>query len=327
MTRASEETPRDVRRYDQVCEGQQPSASIAVRFVGSAGAPITPDFGFSMPQRLDETRRLGNGGTEPSHGAPYEGGQSLVVGRAFIGAVRAGLATLLHHMGCAFRSGGKGVQRPTPARGRRCRGAVVRVVAGLARVIVIVAVLGSLAAAGAMLCALHDFPSEKPVGGNNESSLILQAANGETVGRVGPLKLADAARTDLFVSIEDRQFFDHPGFDPRGILRVIQRNIALGTIVQGASTITQQLVKMRFLGHERTLLHKLREALPAVWLDVQLGKEEILTLQRLSWERRLQTFSCHRPRRRGLDIAGYLRGGEGTARLARRNLAPRSRDA
>ncbi len=160
----------------------------------------------------------------------------------------------------------------------------MRVVAGLAKLIVIVAVLGSLAAAGAMLWALHDFPAEKPVGGNNESSLILEAANGETLGRAGPLKLADAARTDFpdnlvkaVVSIEDRHFFDHPGFDPQGILRALQRNITAGTIVEGGSTITQQLVKVRFLGHERTLLHKLREALVAVWLDTQLGKNEILT--------------------------------------------------
>lgn len=237
-----------------------------------------------MPEGLDETRRPGNGHTEPSRGAPYEEGRSLAAGRAFVGAVRADLATLLRRLGRALQSTGKGVQRPAPARRRRSRGAFVRVVAGLAKVIVIVAVLGSLAAAGAMLWALHDFPPEKPVGGNNESSLILEAANGETLGRVGPLKLADAARTDFpddlvkaVVSIEDRRFFDHPGFDPQGILRALQRNIAAGTIVEGGSTITQQLVKMRFLGHERTLPHKLREALVAVWLDTQLGKDEILT--------------------------------------------------
>jgi penicillin-binding protein 1A len=237
-----------------------------------------------MPERLDETRCLGDGRTEPSRGAPYEEGQSLAAGRAFIGAVRADFATLLRRPSRALRSAGKGVQRPAPARRRRSRGAVVRVVAGLAKVIVIVAVLGSLAAAGAMLWALHDFPAEKPVGGNNESSLILEAANGETLGRVGPLKLADAARTDFpddlvnaVVSIEDRHFFGHPGFDPQGILRALQRNIAAGTIIEGGSTITQQLVKMRFLGHERTLPHKLREALVAVWLDTQLGKDEILT--------------------------------------------------
>ncbi len=237
-----------------------------------------------MPERSDETGRLGNGHTEPSGGAPYEEGQSLAAGRAFVGAVRTDLVTLLRRVSRALWSAGKGVQHPEPAHGRRSRGAVVRVVAGLAKMVVLVAVLGSLATAGAMLWALHDFPAEKPVVGNNESSLLLEAANGKTLGRVGPLRLADAARTDFpddlvkaVVNIEDRHFFDHPGFDPQGILRALQRNIAAGTIVEGGSTITQQLVKMRFLGHVRTLLHKLREALVAVWLDTQLGKNEILT--------------------------------------------------
>jgi penicillin-binding protein 1A len=237
-----------------------------------------------MPERLDETRRLGNGRTEPSRGAPCEEGQGLAVGRVFAGAVRADLAALLRRLGRSLRSTGKGMQLPAPARERRSRSAVVRVVAGLAKMVVLVAVFGSLAAAGAMLWALHDFPAEKPVGGNNESSLILEAANGETLGRVGPLKLVDAARTEFpddlvnaVVSIEDRHFFGHPGFDLQGILRALQRNIGAGTIVEGGSTITQQLVKMRFLGHERTFLHKLREALAAVWLDMQLGKDEILT--------------------------------------------------
>src|SRR5579871_1310434 len=133
-----------------------------------------------MADELDETRRPHNG-----REASREVGQSLAAGRAFINAVRVDLVTLLRRLGRAFRSADKGVQLPAPIRHRRSGSAVVRVVAGLARLIVIVAVLGSLAAASAMLWALHDFPAEKPIGNNNESSLILEAANGETLGRVG----------------------------------------------------------------------------------------------------------------------------------------------
>jgi penicillin-binding protein 1A len=237
-----------------------------------------------MPEKFDETGRAGNGGMEPSGGAPHEEGQSLAAGRAFIGAVHADLAALVRRLGRAVRSAGKRLQRSAPSRPRRSGGAAVRAVVGIIRMILIAVVLGSLAAAGAMLWALHDLPPEKAVGGDNESSLVLEAANGETLGRVGPLKLADATRTDFpdvlvkaVVSIEDRHFFDHPGFDPQGILRALQRNLIAGRIVEGGSTITQQLVKLRFLGHERTLPHKLREALVAVWLDTQLGKDEILT--------------------------------------------------
>jgi penicillin-binding protein 1A len=227
---------------------------------------------------------LGDGHTEPSRGAPYEGGQSLAAGRALISAVRTDLATFLGRLGRALRSSDKSAQRPASPRRARAGRAILGIAVLLGKLIVVVAVLGSLAAAGAMLWALHDFPEEKPIGGNSESSLILEAANGETLGRVGPLKLAEAARADFpdilvnaVLSVEDRRFYSHPGFDPQGILRALQRNMAAGTIVEGGSTITQQLVKMRFLGHERTMLHKLREALVATWLDTQLGKDEILT--------------------------------------------------
>src|SRR5215467_7059340 len=104
-----------------------------------------------MPERLEKTRRLGDGPPEPSRGAPYEEGQSLAAGRAFIGAVRADLVTLLRRLGRAFRSAGEGVQRSAPARRRRSCGTLVRVVAGFTKMVMIVAVLGSLAAAGAML--------------------------------------------------------------------------------------------------------------------------------------------------------------------------------
>src|SRR5262249_29812626 len=66
------------------------------------------------------------------------------------------------------------------------------------------------------------------------------------------------------------------GFDLTGIARAYRRNSAAGTIVEGGSTITQQLVKLRFLGHERTMRHKLREALVAAWLDFHLGKDAVL---------------------------------------------------
>jgi len=79
------------------------------------------------------------------------------------------------------------------------------------------------------------------------------------------------------LSIEDRRFYHHFGIDPVGIARALRRNAEAGEIVEGGSTITQQLVKMRLLGNDRTLARKLREALTAIWLELRLGKEEILT--------------------------------------------------
>src|SRR5262249_29138333 len=76
---------------------------------------------------------------------------------------------------------------------------------------------------------------------------------------------------------EDRRFYSHWGFDPQGIVRALQRNVAAGTIVEGGSTITQQLVKLRILGPERTMTRKLREALVAMWVDLHRSKDEVLT--------------------------------------------------
>src|SRR5262249_50685608 len=155
---------------------------------------------------------------------------------------------------------------------------------GFARGAAIVAVLGLLTFAGAMVWALHDLPPEKPVGDGNAPSLILEAANGASLGRVGALRMPAAPRADFpdvlanaVVSIEDRRFYSHWGFDPQGILRALQRNVAAGTIVEGGSTITQQLVKLRILGPERTMTRKVREALVAIWVDIHRSKDEILT--------------------------------------------------
>jgi penicillin-binding protein 1A len=133
-----------------------------------------------------------------------------------------------------------------------------------------------------MLWALYRMPLDKRPGIDGPSVLV-EAANGETVGRVGPL--SELKRRQDFpeqlikavLSIEDRRFFSHWGVDPWGVARAAYANWAAGGIVEGGSTITQQLVKMKFVGRERSLERKLREAFTAAWLDFRLGKDEILT--------------------------------------------------
>lgn len=79
-------------------------------------------------------------------------------------------------------------------------------------------------------------------------------------------------------AIEDRRFFSHPGVDWRGIVRALYRNVVSGRVVQGGSTITQQLIKNQFLTPERTVERKLTEAMMALALERRLTKEQILTL-------------------------------------------------
>ncbi|MFZ5453811.1 MAG: penicillin-binding protein 1A [Thermodesulfobacteriota bacterium] len=81
-----------------------------------------------------------------------------------------------------------------------------------------------------------------------------------------------------FVAAEDARFFEHPGVDITGIIRAFIRNVEAGQVVQGGSTITQQVVKRIMLSSEKSFARKIREAVLAYRIDNYLTKEEILTL-------------------------------------------------
>ena len=81
-----------------------------------------------------------------------------------------------------------------------------------------------------------------------------------------------------FVAAEDARFFDHPGVDVTGIFRAFIRNLEAGEVVQGGSTITQQVVKRIMLTSEKSFARKIREAVLAYRIDNYLTKEEILSL-------------------------------------------------
>lgn len=85
----------------------------------------------------------------------------------------------------------------------------------------------------------------------------------------------DALLKALFAT-EDRNFYEHYGVSARGILRAVWANIRAGGIVQGGSTLTQQLVKNFFLTSERTWWRKINEIAMALILDARYSKDEIL---------------------------------------------------
>ena len=80
------------------------------------------------------------------------------------------------------------------------------------------------------------------------------------------------------LATEDRRFYDHFGVDITGTLRALVTNAKAGGVVQGGSTLTQQLAKNLFLSNERTLDRKIKEAFLALWLEARLTKNEILKL-------------------------------------------------
>ncbi|HEV7414624.1 MAG TPA: transglycosylase domain-containing protein, partial [Tianweitania sediminis] len=78
------------------------------------------------------------------------------------------------------------------------------------------------------------------------------------------------------LATEDRRFFTHWGIDFLGLARALSENVRANGVVQGGSTLTQQLAKNLFLTNERTLERKIKEAFLAVWLEQNLTKKEIL---------------------------------------------------
>ncbi|OXS99457.1 penicillin-binding protein [Notoacmeibacter marinus] len=80
------------------------------------------------------------------------------------------------------------------------------------------------------------------------------------------------------MATEDRRFFEHFGIDVLGLTRAMMENARSGGVVQGGSTLTQQLAKNLFLSNERTLQRKIKEAYLSLWLEQNLTKKEILQL-------------------------------------------------
>ncbi|HEY4847545.1 MAG TPA: transglycosylase domain-containing protein, partial [Methylocella sp.] len=107
---------------------------------------------------------------------------------------------------------------------------------------------------------------------------VLLANRGDTGGAA--VRIADLPPylPKAFIAIEDRRFYSHLGIDPQGILRALSRNITGGGMVQGGSTLTQQLAKNLFLTQERTVSRKIQEAILALWLEHKYSKNQILEL-------------------------------------------------
>lgn len=95
-----------------------------------------------------------------------------------------------------------------------------------------------------------------------------------------PVKLGDVTRftRELFLQNEDRSFYEHRGFDLSAIIRAFAINASADDKRQGASTITQQVVRMRYLSNEKTYERKIKELLFAAELEKQSTKDEILEM-------------------------------------------------
>ncbi|MCE9499311.1 MAG: PBP1A family penicillin-binding protein [Leptospira sp.] len=99
---------------------------------------------------------------------------------------------------------------------------------------------------------------------------------------IGSLKVEGAEKHNkliqCFLSTEDNNFYSHFGVDLRGIFRAFAVNIIAGKIKEGASTITQQVARLKFLSTERSFLRKAREAWLAILLEMSYDKDSIMEM-------------------------------------------------
>ncbi|MBI3453664.1 MAG: penicillin-binding protein 1A [Rhodospirillales bacterium] len=120
---------------------------------------------------------------------------------------------------------------------------------------------------------------------NRRPSLTFVAADGQTVATYGDLYGGAVDLKDMppwlpqaVLATEDRRFYSHYGIDPVGLARAAATNLRAGRVVQGGSTITQQLAKNVYLSSERTFWRKIQETLLAFWLERKFTKDQILTI-------------------------------------------------
>jgi penicillin-binding protein 1A len=115
-------------------------------------------------------------------------------------------------------------------------------------------------------------------------SVTLEADDGTVFARYGDLfgnhvTLDSVPKylPEAIIAIEDRRFYSHFGIDIWGLLRAVVRNATAGHVVQGGSTLTQQLAKNLFLSPDRNMKRKVQEMMLALWLEHTYTKDQILT--------------------------------------------------
>jgi penicillin-binding protein 1A len=241
--------------------------------------------------QLDEDQSLAS--PDPEDSQPDAGfSESRQALSSFVRAVPRETLGSLAAAGRAFRSGFRRGRPAAPAPAaddeRQAstqstptrRSAAGRWMAGLA-----VALMIWIVAAGTIMWwALRDVPWQQIADGTLSPVVLLEDASGNPLVQSGPYQGAHASLDrypdhliDAVIAIEDRRFYQHYGIDLRGIARAIIRNVGAGHVIEGGSTITQQLVKVLYLERERTMRRKIQEATVAFWLEWRLGKDEILT--------------------------------------------------
>jgi penicillin-binding protein 1A len=148
------------------------------------------------------------------------------------------------------------------------------------------AIWAGIGVAGVVAYYAVDLPDiDKMTATTRRPSVVFQSVEGEVFAAYGdiygePLELKDISPyiPQAVMATEDRRFYKHFGIDVIGLGRAFVANLRAGHVVQGGSTITQQLAKNLFLKPDRNLKRKVQELLMALWLEHRFTKDQILTL-------------------------------------------------
>lgn len=231
---------------------------------GKSGQRIEPSFGGNDGDggdlRVDASDRVAGGGSKPRRAkSPERGAKREKRGR---------------------RAGGRGSGRSGSG------GGFFGLVRRLAYWCVVLGIWGAIGVGGLVLYYGARMPSatswsipERP------PNVKILAANGDIIANRGATGGEAVALEDMspyipqaVIAIEDRRFYSHFGVDPLGLARAMLTNVMSGRMVQGGSTLTQQLAKNLFLSPERTLERKVQEVLLAFWLEQKYTKDQILAM-------------------------------------------------
>ena len=166
---------------------------------------------------------------------------------------------------------------PGPPRSRTQAILYWTAVAGIWGLILCVAAVAVLASGLPDTSKLYDIKRQPSISYLDRSGALL-AVRGSQYAPPVDLDSLPPYVPAAVVAIEDRRFFHHFGVDPVGIARAMFTNLRHGHVVQGGSTLTQQLAKNLFLTPAQTPRRKAQELVLALWLEAKFSKKEILAL-------------------------------------------------
>ncbi len=160
----------------------------------------------------------------------------------------------------------------------------LRILLQILRYLTITVIWGTVAGAVVLLWFTWDMPNPaRAVTATRRPAIWLLDPSGQLVARFGDASgrvvLPDALPPYVpaaFIAIEDRRFYDHGPFDMEGLLRAAVSDIVHRHVVQGGSTLTQQVAKTLFLSDERSVRRKVQEAVISLWLARHYSKQDIL---------------------------------------------------